>query len=319
MNRSDESIIRIGASSCLLGEKVRHDAGHKKDAYITDVLQEYFRFVSVCPEMGVGMGVPRETVRLEGSVDSPRIVGTESGAEWTDRMRHYAEERTRKLETENLCGYILKKDSPSCGMERVRVYQKGVPSRIGRGLYAETLISRFPLLPVEEEGRLNDSKIRENFIVRVFAYHRLRQVCRGRFSRKALIQFHTDHKFLLLSHSPKHYQQLGQLVAHISEYNDSEFCAKYGALFMENLKIKSTPSKNANVLQHILGFLREHLESDDRKYILDVIEDYRLGLVPLVVPITLIKHYVIKFNVSYIADQIYLNPHPKELMLRNHI
>nr|MBN2277354.1 DUF523 and DUF1722 domain-containing protein [candidate division Zixibacteria bacterium] len=313
------SSIRIGISACLLGQKVRFDGGHKQNHYLTDILGEYFHFVPVCPEVEVGMSVPREAVQLEGSPDNPRMIGIKSRRDWTDRMNRFAAKWTKKLKRENLSGYILKKNSPSCGMERVKVFSKSIPARTGRGLYAAALIRHSPLLPVEEEGRLNDPALRENFIVRVFAYARLNQLFDDRFSRRSVIDFHTNHKYLLLAHSPKHYREMGQLVARIKDLPPTEFRDRYSRLFMDNLGVKTTIKKNVNVLMHILGFLKNKITSDDKQSILSVIEDYHRALVPLVVPLTLIKHYVLKHNIEYIKDQIYLNPHPKELMLRNHV
>jgi uncharacterized protein YbgA (DUF1722 family)/uncharacterized protein YbbK (DUF523 family) len=321
MNKSKLSgEIKIGISTCLLGERVRFDGGHKRDRYITDILGDYFKFYPVCPELDVGMGVPRESVRLQGSADELRMVGGKTGEDWTTRMNRYAAKKVRQLERAGLSGYILKKDSPSCGMERVRVYGKsGVPSRNGVGLFAKALLDRFPMLPVEEEGRLNDARLRENFIVRVFAYHRLQRLFVSRYRRGEAVRFHTEHKYLLLSHSPKHYQELGKLVAAIASHSPAEFRDLYSELFMEALKIKTTTKKNVNVLQHILGYLKTDLGFNEKQDILDVIKDYHRGIIPLVVPLTLLRHYVERYEVDYIEDQIYLNPHPKELMLRNHV
>lgn len=312
--------IRIGISTCLLGQKVRFDAGHKRDRYITDILGQFFLFVPVCPELEVGMGVPREAVRLEGSPENPRMVGNKTGADWTKRMNAYGKKRVAARDLQNLSGYILKKDSPSCGMERVKIYSdSGMPQRSGRGLFALHLLCQFPLLPVEEEGRLNDAAIRENFIERVFAYHSLEELFKGRFSRGKIVRFHTINKYLLLSHSPKHYRELGSLVAGIKKHAPDTFRETYSRLYMEALAVKTTVRKNVNVLQHILGFMKNDLPAEDKKYVLEVIEDYRQGLVPLVVPITLIKNFIRKYGITYIADQTYLNPHPKQLMLRNHV
>ncbi|UCD93678.1 MAG: DUF523 and DUF1722 domain-containing protein [Candidatus Zixiibacteriota bacterium] len=314
-----ETIIKIGISACLLGQKVRHDGGHKHDRFITDILGRFVRFVPVCPEVEVGMSTAREAVRLEGDVSAPRMVGVKSRDDWTGRMNTYCAKRMKRLEKANLSGYILKKDSPSCGMWRVRLYSKGVASKIGRGLYADSLIESFPLLQVEEEGRLNDPRLRENFIVRVFAYYRLNNLFTGRFSRRAVVEFHTASKYLLLAHSPKHYKQLGQLVAAIDKYKPSDFWDKYSTLYVQALSVKTTVRKNFNVMHHILGFLRKHLTDGDKKCILDLIEDYRRELVPLIVPVTLIRHHIYKYNIDYIMDQLYLSPDPKELMLRNHV
>lgn len=312
--------INVGISTCLLGQKVRFDGGHKRDRYITDILGDYFRFVPVCPELEIGMGVPREAVRLLGDETSPRMVGGKSGQDWTDKMNRYTESRVKQRDLYDICGYILKKDSPSCGMERVKVYDSaGMPHRKAVGLYAAGLLKQFPLLPIEEEGRLNDLKLRDNFIVRVFAYSRLRKLFRSTFSLGRLVQFHTEHKYLLLAHSPTHYKDLGRLVAGAKKIPAGNLRDQYSQIFMEALKFKSTIAKNTNVLQHILGFLKDQLDSAEKKSILETIEDYRQGLVPLVVPLTLLKHYVDLHDIEYIRNQVYLRPHPKELMLRSHV
>lgn len=312
--------IRVGVSTCLLGQKVRFDAGHKRDKFVTDTLSPYVQFVPVCPEVEIGMGIPREPVRLVGDPADPRMVGVRSGEDWTARMNTYAKRQARKLAGAGLSGYILKKDSPSCGMERVKVYgESGMAERKGIGLFADALMKHLPLLPVEEEGRLNDLHLRENFIERIFACHRLQSLFVGRTSRKAAVEFHTVHKYLIMAHSPRHYQLLGQLVAKVAEFTPTAFREMYGASFMEAMKIKSTANKHTNVLHHIMGYLKKYLSADEKQYLLDTIIDYKNGLVPLIVPITLIKQYINKFKITYIANQYYLNPHPKELMLRNHV
>ncbi len=317
---NDPLRIRLGISTCLLGEKVRFDAGHKRDRFLTDVLGEYFEWVPVCPELEVGMGVPREAVRLVGTVDAPRMVGVKSETDWTGKMTSYSSERVRGLAKLQLSGYIFKSDSPSCGMERVKVYaQNGMPSKSGRGIFAKAFMDEYPLIPVEEEGRLNDPKLRENFIVRVFAYHRLQHLTSGRFSIGELVHFHSVHKYLMLAHSPNHYSMLGKLVANAKKLPHASLRDTYARMFMEGLSVKSTPKKNTNVLQHMMGFLKDHLSGEEKKDILDAIEDFRKELVPIVVPLTLLRHYVRKHSVAYIADQVFLQPHPKELMLRNHV
>jgi uncharacterized protein YbgA (DUF1722 family)/uncharacterized protein YbbK (DUF523 family) len=314
------SPIKIGISTCLLGQKVRFDGGHKRDRYITDILRDYFTFVPVCPELEIGMGVPREAVRLQGSVAAPRMVGSRTGKDWTAAMTQYVERRVRQRDLSDICGYILKKDSPSCGMERVKVYDPaGMPQRKATGLFAAALIKHHPLLPAEEEGRLNDLKLRENFIVRVFAFSRLRRLFQDRLALGKLVRFHTHHKYLLLAHSPTHYKMLGQLVAEARKYSAAKLRDNYSGLFMEALAARSTIAKNVNVLHHLLGFLKTVLNPGEKKSLLETVEDYRQGLVPLVVPLTLIRHYILIHNIEYVQDQIYLNPHPKEMMLRSHV
>lgn len=319
MTKHSAHPIRVGISTCLLGERVRYDGGHKHERFLTDVLGEYFDWVPVCPELEVGMGVPREAVRLTGPAAAPRMVGIDSGDDWTDRMNAYSRKRVGQLGKMNLCGFILKSKSPSCGMERVKLYNaKGMATKDGRGLFAEVFIKGHPLIPVEEEGRLNDPVLRENFIERVFAYHRLQKLMDGRFTVGKLVAFHTAEKYLLLSHSTTHYKELGRLVAGAKSMDPADLRERYVTTFMDALRVRSTVKKNVNVLQHIIGYLPDTITGTERKEILQVIEDYRQGFVPLVVPVTLLRHYVRTHSVEYIANQVYLNPHPKELMLRNH-
>ena len=312
--------IRLGISTCLLGEKVRFDAGHKKDRYLTDVLGEYFEWVPVCPELEVGMGVPREAVRLVGPPDAPKMIGVKSARDWTEEMNGFSSGRMASLRNLQLSGYIFKSDSPSCGMERVKVFApNGIPMKNGRGLFTKIFMETFPLVPAEEEGRLNDPGLRENFIVRVFSYHRLQQLTSNRFSIGDLVRFHSTHKYLILAHSPKHYDLLGRIVANAKQTSFASLRDSYSKLFMEGLSVKTTAKKNTNVLHHILGFLKEHLSSQEKQDVADSIEDFRKELVPIVVPLTLLRHYVKKHQIVYIADQVFLQPHPKELMLRNHV
>lgn len=314
--------IRIGISACLLGQEVRFDGGHKKDGFLVHTLGEYVEWVAVCPEVEIGLGIPRPTLRLERAEgkDGVRMVMPKTGEDYTDRMVRYAEARMRRLEEADLDGYILKKDSPSCGMMRLKVYDvHGVPKKEGVGLYAEVLMRRFPNLPVEEEGRLNDPRLRDNFIERVFAHRRLKEAFRGNWTRGGLVAFHTRHKLTLMAHSEKHYRDLGKRVAGIKQADRTAFRETYEREFMECLKRIATVRRNTNVLMHILGYFKNQLAAADRQELLSVIEDYHRELVPLVVPMTLIRHYVRLLDIAYLRDQTYLAPHPKELMLRNHV
>jgi uncharacterized protein YbgA (DUF1722 family) len=266
------------------------------------------------------MGIPREPVQLVRAGGELRMLGTRSRRDWTTPMREYAERRVHALARLDLCGYVLKKDSPSCGMERVKVRDaKGVAKRDGRGLFAEALLAANPVLPVEEEGRLNDAALRENWIERVFAYRRLRSLFEGRFSLGRLVAFHTAHKLQLLAHSPEAYRRLGRLVAGAKAMDRAELRRRYEAGFMEALAVRATPRRHGNVLQHCLGYFRERLDAKPRAALAAHVADYQKGLVPLVVPVTMIRHYVDQLGVEYLAGQVYLEPHPKELMLRNHV
>ncbi len=316
----EDAPIRIGVSACLIGQAVRFDGGHKRSDFLVDTFGPFVEFVPVCPEVEIGLSVPRETLRLARLNDEVRLLANKSGADLTDPMRHYAERRTRALANDDLSGYVLKKDSPSCGMERVRIYAgNGMPSRNGRGLYADALIRRYPNLPVEEEGRLNDARLRENFIERVFAYRRLKTLFAGRWTTGELVAFHTAHKLQLLAHSPSAYKALGRMVANAATVARAELRDRYESEFMDALKKIATPARQVNVLQHMAGYFRDRLSEGSRRELAAVIEDYRNGLVPLIVPITLVRHYVRTLDVTYLRGQVYLEPHPKELMLRNHV
>jgi uncharacterized protein YbgA (DUF1722 family)/uncharacterized protein YbbK (DUF523 family) len=320
---------RVGISACLLGEPVRWDAGHKRNPYLVDVLGPHVEWVPVCPEVEAGFGTPRETMQLVRSKDGVRLMTTGAARDVTGRMTGWARGRLRALGGEDLRGYVLKKDSPSCGLERVRVYHaardgaapsdRRAPERNGRGLFAAALLERFPNLPVEEEGRLEDSRLRENFIERVFAYHRVRTLFESRWTVGDLVAFHTAHKLTLMAHSPSAYQSLGRLVANARSERRDDLGTEYESAFMRALATVATPRRHANVLQHMLGYFKKTLEADSRVEIAGLIDDHRKGLIPLIVPITLIRHHVRRQRVDYLAGQVYLDPHPRELSLRNHV
>jgi uncharacterized protein YbgA (DUF1722 family)/uncharacterized protein YbbK (DUF523 family) len=312
--------IRIGISACLLGEKVRYDGGHKRDNYLVETFGRYVEWVPVCPEVEMGLGTPRDTLRLVRIANDVHMIMPKTGVDHTDAMRAYAARRIRELAVEDLCGYILKKGSPSCGMERVRLFDAhGVPAKSGRGLFAEALLRHFPHLPVEEEGRLSDPCLRENFIERVFAYARLRLLFSGRWKIGDLVAFQTAHKLLLMAHSPRAYQSLGRLVANAKSKPRAELRERYEAEFMAALRETATTKRHTNVLQHMAGYFSKQLDPSARQELQSVIEDYRSGLIPLVVPLTFVRHYVREYDVAYLRGQVYLEPHPKELMLRNHV
>lgn len=320
MRETTSAPIRIGVSACLLGEKVRFDGGHKRDPYLVESFGRYVEWVPVCPEVEMGLGTPRETLRLVSINDDVRLLMPKTGADHTEAMRAYTVRRLAELARENLSGYVLKKNSPSCGMERVRVFDaRGLPAKPGRGLFAEGLLQHFPHLPVEEEGRLADPRLRENFVERVFAYARLRSLFSGRWKVADLVAFHTAHKLLLMAHSPQAYQSLGRLVAKAATVPREEFRHRYESEFMGALREMATTRRHVNVLQHIAGYFSEQLDSASRQELQVLLQDYQSGYVPLVVPLTLIHHYVRKFEVTYLRGQVYLEPHPKELMLRNHV
>lgn len=314
-----ETKIRIGISSCLLGEKVRYDGGHKLDSFLADTLGKFVEYIPVCPEVECGLPVPREPMHLEGDPARPRLVTTRTHIDHTKRMLVWASRKVAELGRDELCGFIFKSRSPSSGMERVKVYtDTGIPARTGVGMFARVFMESFPLLPVEDEGRLHDPVIRENFIERVFAFRRWRELLAGRKGIGALVSFHTRHKLQVLSHSTKHYNELGRLVAHGKGMPVRELYSEYQRLFMEALKLTATPKKNANVLMHIMGYFKDRLTGDEKKELLENIELYRTEATPLIVPVTLIGHYVRKYDEPYLKEQVYLRPDPAELQLRNH-
>jgi uncharacterized protein YbgA (DUF1722 family)/uncharacterized protein YbbK (DUF523 family) len=324
--RASDRPIRIGASSCLLGSEVRWDGGHERHSFLADTLDAFVEWVPVCPELELGLGVPRPPIRLvqprgTRGEEAQRLEERDSGHSHTTRMRRYARRRAKELEPLRLCGYVLKKDSPSCGMERVKVWREGeeAAARSGRGFFARALLDRMPLLPVEEEGRLNDPGLREGFVERIFAYDRLRSLFEGSWKVGDLVSFHTAHKMQLLAHDERRYRALGRVVAAAKGRPRAALRDEYGALFMEALGVRSTRRKHTNVLQHAMGHLRGRLDDASRGELSDLIEDYRRGLLPIVVPITLMRHHVRVQDVAYLADQVYLDPHPKELMLRNRV
>ena len=312
--------IRLGISRCLLGDEVRYDGGHRRDDYLTDLLGRYVEWVPVCPEVEAGLGTPRDVMRLMGDPLHPRLVTIESGIDHTKALNKMSVRRIRELKQLDLSGYVFKKNSPSCGIEQVRIYnERGKQSGNGIGLFARSFMEQFPLTPVEDEGRLCDPTLRENFIERIFAYRRWQDFTQGRVTKQALVQFHTIHKYLLMAHSPQQYQALGRLVAQAHRQSPKTLASFYGPLFMKALAVKTTVSKQVNVLQHMQGYFKTRLSAQEKSELSNTIDEYRRELTPLLVPLTLIKHYAQVFEVDYLRDQVYLNPDPKELMLKHHV
>jgi uncharacterized protein YbgA (DUF1722 family)/uncharacterized protein YbbK (DUF523 family) len=312
--------IKLGISACLLGQPVRYNGGHQLDHFLKDTLGKYVDYVPVCPEVECGFGVPRETFRLIGEPDHPRLMTTHTKQDFTDRMETWARKRVAEIEEEGLCGFIFKGGSPSSGMERVKVYNdKGMSTKIGVGIFARIFIEHFPLIPIEEDGRLHDPVLRENFIERIFALRRMARVSEGENALRAIIDFQTHNKLLIMSHSPKHLQEMGRLVASAKALAPHRLIQRYQELLMEALKLKATAKKNTNVLMHMLGYFKKDLDPSEKQELLEIVDEYRRELIPLIVPITLISHYVRKYKQPYLKEQTYLTPTPLELQLRNHV
>jgi uncharacterized protein YbbK (DUF523 family)/uncharacterized protein YbgA (DUF1722 family) len=311
--------IRIGISACLLGEAVRFDGQHQRNHFVIDRLGSFAEFVPVCPEVEIGLGIPREMIRLSRKDCDVRLVGARSDRDLTDEMRAYAERKVDALSQLDLSGYILKKDSPSCGMERVKIWNdKGQSERTGRGIFAEVLMERMPLLPVEEEGRLNDPLLRELFVERVFAHRRLKDLFETNWRVGDLVNFHTREKMLLRTHGEHSYRALGRIVAHASREDRERIADDYMTTFMTALRRKPTIGQQCNVLQHAIGYFTNNLQRPQKQELISLIEDFRQQFAPLTVPLMLIRHYADLYGVDYLRFQTYLSPHPKQLALRNH-
>ena len=314
-----EEKIRLGVSSCLLGNLVRYDGGHQHDRFLTDTLGKYVEYVPVCPEVECGLPVPREAMRLVGDAADPRLVTRKSGKDYTDQMKDWAASRLQELAGENLDGFVFKRMSPSSGMARVKVYSEtGMAVNTGVGLFAKAFMERFPHLPVEEDGRLNDPVLRENFIQRIFVHKRWRELLDTAKKRGGLVDFHTSHKLLLLSHSEKDYRQMGNLVAKAKDLPIDELFTRYEELLMQALIKKSTIKKHINVLNHIFGYFKKDLSALEKQEVLEILDQYHQGMIPLIVPLTLMKFFTKKYKQDYLANQHYLDPHPLQLKLLNH-
>jgi uncharacterized protein YbgA (DUF1722 family)/uncharacterized protein YbbK (DUF523 family) len=299
---------------------VRFDAGHARDRFVVETLGRWFEFVPACPEVDVGMGVPRPAIRLVDEGQGVRLVAPSTGEDFTDRMNAYAATKVRELAAIDLDGYVLKKSSPSCGLERIRVYRDGrVHRKDASGLFAARLLDRWPALPVEDDGRLNDAKLRENFIERVFCRNRWRALVRRGLTRRRLVEFHTAHKLLVFAHNETAARRMGKLVGEAGKVPDREVFARYEVELQAAVRSKASPARHANVLQHALGHLKTMLDAEEKREILAAIDDFRTGLLPLVVPLTLLRYNIRRHGVEYLAGQLYFDPHPKELMLRNHV
>ncbi|CCK78200.1 YbgA family protein [Desulfobacula toluolica] len=311
--------IKIGISSCLLGNKVRYDGGHSHDRFLTQTLGLFAKYVPVCPEVECGMPIPREAVRLVGTPENPKLVTQKTRQDKTRQMKDWIPAKLKTLEQENLCGFIFRSKSPSSGLYRIRVYgDDGKVRKTGTGLFARAFTQHFPRVPVEEAGRLHDPELRENFIEAIFSLQRWRDLLKKNRTPGGLVDFHTRNKLLILSHNQDLYRKLGKLVAQGKTLDMDQLFDAYEKILLNSLKLKTTVKKNINVLHHILGYFKRNLTGSEKHELLTIIDQYRSGYVPLIVPITLIRHYVMKYDQPWLKIQTYLNPHPFELKLRNY-
>ena len=312
--------LRLGLSSCLHGEEVRYDGGHRMDELLLGTIGRVVEWMLVCPEVEMGLGVPRPTLRLEGTHDAPRLIQTDSRRDITEGMREWARARLRRLAADDLDGFVFKKNSPSCGFFGVKLFdESGVPTGTSRGIFADELARALPLLPIEEEGRLQDPLVRENFIERVFGYHRLKKLMTPDAGPADLVAFHTAHKLTLMAHHPDRQRELGRLVAEAGTRSFDELFREYSRLFMEALAVWATRGKHVNVLTHAFGFVNAKLDESEKKELLGLIDDFRRGMVPWVAPVTLLNRHLDRHPVpAWIRSQVYLEPSPEELLFMTH-
>ncbi len=312
--------IRLGISRCLLGYNVRYDGGHRLDHYLTDTIGKYVDWIDICPEVDCGLPVPREAMRLVGDPKSPRLVTIKTNIDYTEKMLNWSKKILPKLSEQSLSGFIFKSGSPSSGLQNVRIYnKKGIPTRNGVGIFAREFVKYFPLLPVEDDGRLHNLQIRENFFEHIFVYNRWQEFLQNDKSIDGLVKFHTAHKLLIMSHSQKHLSLLGKLVANAKSYDKRYVFNEYIKILTEGIKKISTQKNHINIFLHIIGYFKKQLSSEEKKEFLEIVEQYRKNYVPILVPITILRHYINKYDNKYLKQQYYLNPHPAELMLRNHV
>lgn len=310
----------VGISSCLLGEEVRYDGGHKRNTFITDELADHVKFITTCPEAAIGLGIPRPPIHLVGDADKPRVLRvSDHSVDVTQPLNNYSHIRAQELTT--LSGYVFKKDSPSCGLRSVKLFRENgkQPVRKGQGVFAKAITTEYPQLPVEDEGRLNDAGLRENFVNRVFIYHQWQQLIASGLTAKKLIGFHSQQKYLLMAHSQAAYKRMGQLLSDLSGGKLAQVKDQYISELMHTLSRRVTHQRHVNVLQHIMGYLKKKIDAEDKQELTELIEKYRQQQVPLVVPVTMLRHYFRKHPDPYIEQQSYLNPAPEALKLRNHI
>ncbi len=316
--------MKVGISACLLGEEVRFDGGHTKSKYCVQTLSEFFQFRQFCPEMAAGLGTPRPAIRLVGDFDNPKLIySNKQGNDTVEDLTHKLSRGYVKFieNQSDLCGYILMKNSPSCGMSRIKVYQDNGHSHAKKrsGLFAEALMKKYPNLPVEEDGRLNDEGLRENFIMRVYAYNRLNQLKGDKLTMHNLIQYHSKYKYIVMAHNQKAYKSLGRLLNGSSNLSLQELYKFYSTKFMQAIAKPAKRAHHFNTLQHIFGYIKNSLTPTAKTDIINVLERYRKFEVNLATPLSLLNHYIMQYGSEYIKSQYYLNPYPEKLGLQNYI
>lgn len=316
----EKNKIKIGLSSCLLGEKVRYDGQGAEDKFVSVDLARYFEYIKVCPEMAIGMGTPRETIRLVDENGQVKVKNREGSNDYTDKMVSFSAIKVKQLAEENLSGYIFKKSSPSCGAFKIKLYNTAGETIHNNeaGVFAKKFQETYPWIPVEEDGRLNDAALRHNFLSRVFAYKRWQILIGEQPTAKNLVKFHMLHKYMIMSYSQETLRELGQIVANHEKREIKEIAHEYLLKFSAISKKPASRQKHANVLYHVFGYFSRYLDDFDRQELVILIEKYRNGILPLVLPVSRINHYVRKFKIEYLLGQSYLI-YPEELGVLNTI
>ncbi len=311
---------RVGISRCLLGEKVRYDGGHKLDRFLRDVLGKYVEWVPVCPEVEMGLSVPREPMKLFRVNHGIKLLTQKTRVNYTNLAWNWSDKKIKEIEKLNLSGYVFKSKSPSCGWRSVKVYDLNgnIVSYSGKGIFASRIMESFPLIPVEDEGRLNDQNLKDSFITRIFVFERLKHFMNSYYEPVDFIEFHTRMKLLIMAHSPKHLRTLGKMIAEANWKQKREFAYDYAVLLMEALRLKATGAKNRNVLEHILGYFKKMMSDIEKEQAREVIVEYYRGNIPLVVPLTILRNAAEKYETEYLMKQFYLSPYPYDLMLKNY-
>ena len=314
-----ENTIKFGISACLLGQKVRYDGGHKLDLFLRDTLGQYVEYLPVCPEVECGLSVPREPMRLVGDPNAPRLVTIRGNYDYTPKMTQWAKMRLDTLKRRGLSGFILKSNSPSCGLKGVKIHhENGRGIRKGRGIFAGLFVKHFPIIPSEEETLLHNPILREDFIERAFTIRRWLEVSSRKRSFKKLVDFHCSHRLLILSRSREHLGIMERVIKTEKRVSVRELYDLYEELLTESLKRKTTPRKNVRVLQRAVGYLGKDLAEGEKQELIEVTQAYGECQVPLLVPITLFNHFARKYDCHDLSRQVFLRPHPAELHLRNH-
>jgi len=309
--------MKIGISSCLIGNLCRYDGAHSKDAFVFNVLQKYFEIVPYCPEHMI-FGSPRETIRLVRNAEDVKVTTSKGQKDVTKELDDISKSCALEIADDDICGFVLKSKSPTCGMERVKVYEEnGFSVKNGVGLFAKHIKNLYPYLPVEEEGRLNDAWLKENFLMQIFAYKDLHEFLRKDPSFNDLVEFHTSYKYLIYAKSQEFYKELGNIVANHDKRPIDEVLLEYKESFFKAISEKSTINKTYNVLLHIFGYFKKHISKEEKELLLITMDEYKDGIIPVIVLIKMFNIYINKYDIEYLKKQKFMNPYPKELALRS--